>query len=209
MSKKMIGVPLEGFAQLCREAAAQGAVLLRNEENTLPVEDGECVSVFGRIQKDYYRSGTGSGGAVNVPYTTNLLDSLRQCQNIRVNEELAGAYESWLQENPFDDGGGGWAAEPWNQKEMPVTEEMIRQAASKSDKALVVIGRTAGEGKDYEDLEDSYRLNSQEKELLRMVTGYFKKTAVILNVTCVIDMSFLAETYKNPITAVLLSLIHI
>lgn len=49
MSKKMIGVPLEGFAQLCREAAAQGAVLLRNEENTLPVEDGECVSVFGRI----------------------------------------------------------------------------------------------------------------------------------------------------------------
>lgn len=40
---------------------------------------------------------------------------------------------------------------------------MIRQAASKSDKALVVIGRTAGEGKDYEDLEDSYRLNSQEK----------------------------------------------
>ena len=60
MSKKMIGVPLEGFAQLCREAAAQGAVLLRNEENTLPVEDGECVSVFGRIQKDYYRSGTGS-----------------------------------------------------------------------------------------------------------------------------------------------------
>lgn len=203
MSKKMIGVPLEGFAQLCREAAAQGAVLLRNEENTLPVEDGECVSVFGRIQKDYYRSGTGSGGAVNVPYTTNLLDSLRQCENIRVNEELAGAYESWLQENPFDDGGGGWAAEPWNQKEMPVTEEMIRQAASKSDKALVVIGRTAGEGKDYEDLEDSYRLNSQEKELLRMVTGYFKKTAVILNVTCVIDMSFLAETYKNPITAVL------
>ena len=203
MSKKMIGVPLEGFAQLCREAAAQGAVLLRNEENTLPVEHGECVSVFGRIQKDYYRSGTGSGGAVNVPYTTNLLDSLRQCENIRVNEELAGAYESWLQENPFDDGGGGWAAEPWNQKEMPVTEEMVRQAASKSDKALVVIGRTAGEGKDYEDLEDSYRLNSQEKELLRMVTGYFKKTAVILNVTCVIDMSFLTETYKNPITAVL------
>ena len=92
MSKKMIGVPLEGFAQLCREAAAQGAVLLRNEENTLPVEDGECVSVFGRIQKDYYRSGTGSGGAVNVPYTTNLLDSLRQCENIRVNEELAGVY---------------------------------------------------------------------------------------------------------------------
>ena len=64
MSKILIGVPLEGFAQLCREAAAQGAVLLKNEDHTLPVTDGECVSVFGRIQKDYYRSGTGSGGAV-------------------------------------------------------------------------------------------------------------------------------------------------
>ena len=102
MSKKMTGIPLEGFAQLCREAAAQGAVLLKNDDNTLPVTDGECVSVFGRIQKDYYRSGTGSGGAVNVPYTTNLLDSLRQCEQVKVNEELAGIYENWIQENPFE-----------------------------------------------------------------------------------------------------------
>lgn len=203
MSKKMTGIPLEGFAQLCREAAAQGAVLLKNDDNTLPVTDGECVSVFGRIQKDYYRSGTGSGGAVNVPYTTNLLDSLRQCEQVKVNEELAGIYENWIQENPFDDGGGGWAAEPWNQKEMPVTEDLVKNAASHSDKALVVIGRTAGEAKDYEDREDGYRLNSREKELLRLVTRYFKKTAVILNVTCVIDMDFLQEPCENPITAVL------
>ena len=105
MSKKLIGVPLEGFAKLCREAAAQGAVLLKNEVHTLPVTDGECVSVFGRIQKDYYRSGTGSGGAVNVPYATNLLDRLRQCDNLKINEELAGIYEQWIQENPFNDGG--------------------------------------------------------------------------------------------------------
>lgn len=130
MSKKLIGVPLEGFAQLCREAAAQGAVLLKNEDHTLPVTDGECVSVFGRIQKDYYRSGTGSGGAVNVPYATNLLDSLRQCDNLKINEELAGIYEQWIQENPFDDGGGGWTAEPWSQKEMPVTEELVKKSCT-------------------------------------------------------------------------------
>ncbi|MFR9234516.1 MAG: glycoside hydrolase family 3 C-terminal domain-containing protein [Eisenbergiella massiliensis] len=203
MSKKLIGVPLEGFAQLCREAAAQGAVLLKNEDHTLPVTDGECVSVFGRIQKDYYRSGTGSGGAVNVPYATNLLDSLRQCDNLKINEELAGIYEQWIQENPFDDGGGGWTAEPWSQKEMPVTEELVKKAAQKSDKALVVLGRTAGEGKDYEDTEGGYRLDAAEKELLAMVTRHFKKTAVILNVTCVIDMSFLEEACENPVTAIL------
>lgn len=203
MSKKLIGVPLEGFAQLCREAAAQGAVLLKNEDHTLPVTDGECVSVFGRIQKDYYRSGTGSGGAVNVPYATNLLDSLRQCDNLKINEELAGVYEQWIRENPFDDGGGGWAAEPWSQKEMPVSDELVKNAAEKSDKALIVLGRTAGEGKDYEDTEGGYRLDAAEKELLAAVTRHFKKTAVILNVTCVIDMSFLEEACENPVTAIL------
>ena len=53
MGRKKIGIPLEGFAELCRSAAAQGAVLLKNEEETLPVTNGERVAVFGRIQKDY------------------------------------------------------------------------------------------------------------------------------------------------------------
>mgnify|MGYP002234033749 CR=1 FL=1 len=84
----------------------------------------------------------------------------------------------------------------WSQKEMPVTEELVKKAAQKSDKALVVLGRTAGEGKDYEDAEGGYRLDAAEKELLAMVTRHFKKTAVILNVTCVIDMSFWRKPVK-------------
>lgn len=152
MGRKKIGIPLEGFAELCRSAAAQGAVLLKNEEETLPVTNGERVAVFGRIQKDYYRSGTGSGGAVNAPYTTNLLDSLRECDNLQVDEALAAVYEEWIRENPFDDGGGVWAGEPWSQKEMEVSDELAAAAAGRADKALVVIGRTAGEAKDYADL---------------------------------------------------------
>ena len=38
-------------------------------------EKGETVSVFGRIAFTYYKSGTGSGGMVNAPYVTNILDS--------------------------------------------------------------------------------------------------------------------------------------
>ena len=101
MSAKKIGVPLEGFGQLCRSVAAQGAVLLKNERETLPVAEGEKVAVFGRVQKDYYRSGTGSGGAVNAPYATNLLDSLRECAGLRVDEELAAVYEEWIRQNPL------------------------------------------------------------------------------------------------------------
>ena len=59
MSRKKIGIPLEGFGEMCRSVAAQGAVLLKNEGETLPISNGERVAIFGRIQKDYYRSGTG------------------------------------------------------------------------------------------------------------------------------------------------------
>lgn len=203
MSRKKIGVPLEGFGELCRSVAAQGAVLLKNEAKTLPVTDGERVAVFGRIQKDYYRSGTGSGGSVNAPYTTNLLDSLRECENLTVDEELASVYEEWIRNNPFDDGGGVWAGEPWSQKEMEVSEELAAAAARRADKALVVIGRTAGEAKDYEDLPGGFRLSEGEERLLETVTKYFQKTAVILNVSCVIDMSFLERACGRLVTAVL------
>ena len=76
------------ISSLCRRAAAQGAVLLKNEDAVLPLSSNDRAAVFGRCQKEYYRSGTGSGGAVNVRYTTNLLDGLRDA-GVRVNEELA------------------------------------------------------------------------------------------------------------------------
>lgn len=203
MAKRQIGVPLEGFDVCCRRAAAEGAVLLKNEREMLPLRKGERVALFGRIQKDYYRSGTGSGGAVNVAYTTNLLDSLRACEELTVDEELAQLYENWIASHPFDDGGGEWAAEPWSQEEMPVDEETVRRAAERADKALVVFGRTAGEAKDYEDVPGGYRLSEEELALLDAVTGAFPRTAVILNVSCIIDMSFLDRTYVNPPAAVL------
>ena len=70
-------VTSEQIVKLCRKAAAQGAVLLKNDDAVLPLLTNDHVAVFGRCQKEYYRSGTGSGGAVNVPYITNLLDGLR------------------------------------------------------------------------------------------------------------------------------------
>lgn len=112
MSECLIGKPLEGFGAYCRKAAAEGAVLLKNEQKTLPLLAGEKVSVFGRCQLEYYRSGTGSGGAVNVEYSSNLLDGLAQYPQVEVNQELVQIYQDWLKEHPFDNGGGGWAAEP-------------------------------------------------------------------------------------------------
>ncbi|NQX46900.1 glycoside hydrolase family 3 C-terminal domain-containing protein [Paenibacillus tritici] len=206
MSTQNIGVPLEGFAEFSRTVAAEGAVLLKNEGQVLPLGNGESVAVFGRIQVNYYRSGTGSGGSVHVAYTTNLLDGLRSKKNLSVNEELAAAYEAWIGLNPFDDGGKVWAAEPWNQKEMPLTDELVKQARSQSAKAVVVIGRTAGEDQDNADTPGSYRLTEDEKAMLTQVTAHFEQTVVVLNVSNIMDMSWVNDAaYVNPISAVIYS----
>ena len=62
---------------LCRKAAAEGAVLLKNQGNILPLREGAAVAVFGRVQLDWFYVGYGSGGDVNSPYTVNLAEGLK------------------------------------------------------------------------------------------------------------------------------------
>ncbi|MDD3277677.1 MAG: glycoside hydrolase family 3 C-terminal domain-containing protein [Lachnospiraceae bacterium] len=202
--EKKIGIPLEGFDAAVRRAACEGMVLLKNEGEMLPVTEKDCIAVFGRCQIDYYRSGTGSGGAVNVAYTTNLIDGFREHKNIRMNEELLQVYQAWIGEHPFDNGGGVWAGEPWFQQEMPVTDELVKGARFTSNKAIVVIGRTAGEDQDNAAVGGSYLLTEDEKNLLEVVTKYFEETAVVLNVSNIIDMSWMKTvTLPERIKAVL------
>lgn len=184
----------EKYASLERRATAEGCVLLKNEDHALPIRENETVSVFGRIQFTYYKSGTGSGGMVNAPYVTGILDGLKACGQIRINEKLEETYLKWIAENPFDHG-EGWAQEPWSQKEMPVSRELAQEAAAGSDLALVVIGRTAGEDKDNSAAEGSYLLTAEEEQLLATVCSAFKRTAVVLNVGNIIDMKWV-ERYQ-------------
>ncbi|GLX67183.1 glycoside hydrolase family 3 C-terminal domain-containing protein [Paenibacillus glycanilyticus] len=196
------GIPLEGFAAFSRKVAAEGAVLVKNEGQVLPIQTGDNVAIFGRTQVNYYRSGTGSGGSVNVTHTTNLLDGMRSKAGIQVNEVLAAAYEKWIEQNPFDNGGGGWAAEPWHQKEMPLTAELVAEARSQSEKAIVVIGRTAGEDQDNAVKPGSYLLTDEEMDMLKQVASQFEQTAVVLNVSNIIDMSWLNRADMKSIPAV-------
>ncbi|MDO4293913.1 MAG: glycoside hydrolase family 3 C-terminal domain-containing protein [Eubacteriales bacterium] len=182
------------YAELAERTAAEGCVLLRNEDRALPIRRGERVSVFGRIQFTYYKSGTGSGGMVNAPYVTNILDCLKECPDIEVNGELEQVYRDWIAKNPFDMG-AGWAQEPWSQKEMPVDAGLVKKAAAVSDLAVVVLGRTAGEDNDNSAAPGSYLLTAEEEALLKEVCSAFSRTAVVLNVGNIIDMSWV-ERYQ-------------
>ncbi len=184
--------PVARLAEVAREAAADGMVLLENSRGTLPLSAGDTVSVFGRGQTEYCKSGTGSGGLVNVTYVTNILDSLRAVPGIKVNETLAGIYAAYIQEHPFDKG-QGWAQEPWAQEEMPLSDATVRDARAVSEKALIVICRTAGEDKDNSATRGSWYLTETEEEMIRLVTAAFDHVAVVLNVGNIMDMTWVKK----------------
>lgn len=195
---------IDAFAALSRRAAGEGAILLKNEEQVLPLKGNDKLSIFGRCQIDYYRTGTGSGGSVNVPYTTHLIDGLRCYPNLILNETLIKTYEEWLLTHPFDNGNGAWAAEPHHQEEMPLTYELVHAASQHSDKAIVVIGRTAGEDQDYSAQPGGWQLTADEINMLTLVTRCFRKVIVVLNVSGLMDMSWLTEeAYGTSIQGVL------
>ncbi len=188
----------EEYARTARQAAAEGCVLLKNDGETLPLPEGGRVAVFGRIQFDYYKAGLGSGGLVNTDYVAGILDALRESGRVRLNEGVLAAYEAWREDNPFDEG-EGWGKVPWSQKEMPLTDELVSRAASESDRAVIVIGRTGGEDQDIRDEAGSFRLTAVEEDMIRRVTDAFEKTAVVLNVGNIIDMGWVELYHPSAV----------
>jgi beta-glucosidase len=185
------------YENTARQAIAEGCVLLENN-GVLPLKKDCTVSVFGRIQSSYFKSGTGSGGKVNVTKVWNILEGLEESGHVKINEPLRNIYTEWEKTHPFDEG-MGWGQEPWAQEEMPLTQDIVKTAAAASDVALVIIGRTAGEDKDNSATKGSWFLTDTEYDMLRQVRTGFEKMAVILNVGNIIDMGFVADIKPDAV----------
>ncbi len=190
--------PYAPLAAHSRKLAAEGCVLLKNENNTLPIKPENTVSFFGRTQIDYIKSGTGSGGLVHTEYVVNIIDGALNNDKINVNTELVDIYKSWIAENPFDEG-NGWATEPWFQKEYVPDESIVKSARAKSDVAVIVIGRTAGEDRDNAPEKGSWYLTDEEESLLSIVSKHFENTVVLLNVGNIIDMNWVEKYHIKSV----------
>lgn len=175
------------YLDTAAKMVSEGIVMLKNEKNALPLDTDKEVAVFGRIQFHYYKSGTGSGGMVNVTKVVNILDGLID-NGVKVNGKLLDTYRKWDKENPFDLG-EGWGGEPWSQKEMPLDEGLVEETAKSCETAIVIIGRTAGEEQDNKLEAGSYLLSDDEIEMLTVVREHFKKVVLLLNVGNIIDMT--------------------
>lgn len=182
----------EKYTAKARQAVAEGQVLLLNQNHVLPLPKGSHVAVFGRMQLHYYKSGTGSGGMVNVNKVTGILEALEESENVQVYEPLVDVYREWEKDHPFDEG-VGWGNEPWSQEEMELNEALVEEAAEKNEYAIVILARTAGEDKDNKMLEGAYCLTSIEEDMLQKVRKSFAKMIVLLNTGNIMDMSFMDQ----------------
>ncbi len=187
----------EKYLSVAAQAAAEGIVMLENKNHALPLDDSEEIALFGRMQTHYYKSGTGSGGMVNVSHVIDIPEGLKNA-GIRMNQKLADFYQKWEEQFPYESG-SGWSGEPWSQKEAVLEESFVKEIAESCKIAVVIIARTAGEEQDHRLEKGSYLLTDAETDMIRLTRKYFQKLIILLNTGNLIDLHFIDEYQPDAV----------
>jgi len=180
---------LKKNAAVSRAAATQGMVLLKNDDNALPLK-AKKIALFGNISYDLIAGGTGSGN-VNKAYTVSLIQGLTN-GGYTVTANLKNAYEGYLKEakGKQPKSAMSFFMLPPPVPQMVVTADMLSQEAEHADVAVLTIGRNAGEGADRK-VENDFNLMDSEKALIKNISDAFhskgKKLVVVLNIGGVIE----------------------
>ena len=199
---------LKAHAEVTRQAATDGMVLLENN-GALPIAGNvKKVAAFGNTSYDFIAGGTGSGD-VNEAYTISLIQGLEN-GGYEANAQLMKTYESYMEEARAN------APEPENWlvafmggkvpvTEMSVSKKMAAQMAKENDIALITLGRNSGEGGDRKPVPGDFYLTDVEQEMITNVAEAFqaegKKAVVVLNIGGAIETA----SWKNTPDAVLLA----
>ena len=173
-------------ARLAKEIACEGIVLLKNNDNMLPL-GGEQVAVFGRTQVDTIKCGTGSAFCESE-YCVSILEGMENA-GINVYAPLAERYRTWCADNTIATY-GVWGSGSHIMPEMPITAEEIEELSKLCEKAVFIVGRTAGENDDSSPVDGDFRLSPDEREIYETLRKHFNKIAVIINSGNLIDISF-------------------
>jgi beta-glucosidase len=194
-------------ATLSRMAAAEGMILLKNDDNTLPLKSkGVKVALFGNNGYDLIAGGTGSGD-VNKAYTIALSQGLAGA-GMNVDAALQKTYADYLKEEKIKHPKKGFFEEFMHPTppiaEFVADEKLIAQKAAEDAVAIISIGRNAGEGADRK-LAGDYYLNDTEMVIIKTVANAFhaqhKKVVVVLNTGGVIDVA----RWRDNVDAILLA----
>ena len=208
-------------AEISRHAAAEGMVLLKNDNAVLPLASGQTVALFGNGAARTVRGGTGSGDPFNGGLSAagtqistflpaiisifwmrwrmnTLFSAVYCCVNMQSSMTVPAMHRKTMSCLFF--------AFP----EQTLTEEMVQPYCGQTDTAVFVISRNSGEGNDRAMTQTvtidgktveigDYRLAETEKENLRLLRKQFGRLVVILNVAGPISVEDLNETEADAI----------
>jgi beta-glucosidase len=82
---------------------------------------------------------------------------------------------------------------------MPVEDALVESAAARRKKAVIVIGRAAGEDRENRLEPGSYYLTDAEKDMIAKVCANFKKVILVLNCGNLMDLSFTEQYHFEAI----------
>ena len=198
---------LKAHAQVTRNAAIEGMVLLKNNRNALPfTKNIKNLAAFGFTSYDFIAGGTGSGD-VNHAYVVSLIDGLKN-GGFSIDKSIKKSYEEYIPEAKakMPKPTGQFAAFLPKKliQEMELSDVDILNAAKNDDAAVITIGKTSGEFGD-RSIKTNFNLTDPEKKMISDVTRIFhkegKKVVVILNVCGVIE----TQSWISQPDAVLIS----
>jgi len=184
---------LKAHAEVTRQAASEGMVLLKNDSSSLPLaSEIKNIAAFGNTSYEMITGGTGSG-KVNNAYSVSLIEGL-QNSGYKLNEDLHSLYAGYLkltkagrpQTRGFMAMMGSKQVE-----ELNLNQDIINGMANVSDAAIITIGRNSGEGSDRTNVKGDFQLTDTEQLLIKNVSTAFKakgkKVIVLLNIGGVIE----------------------
>lgn len=200
---------LKAHAQLAKEAAIEGMVLLKNEDTALPLQPRDTIALFGIGNYNYFANGLGSA-EVNKAYTVNLPQGLKKLGvatqptvdkfyaeylkacNVQLDEINKKTWKNWF----F---GFKKPTEPY------MEPDFIDHRAKDCTKAVITLSRNGGEGEDRDYKKGDYLLTDREQELIESVSRSFhkqgKQVIVVLNTGGAIDVA----SWKDKVDAILLA----
>ncbi len=191
--------------KVARRAAAEGIVLLKNEDHVLPLKEGSVIALYGAGVGKTIKGGTGSGD-VNEREKVSICEGMKnagfqittEAWINRYNEIYDKARQDWKNDILSRTGHGAdtmsffevYSTTPFN---MPAGDKIEKSAGDEAENAIYVLSRIAGEGMDRQADKGDYYLKDEEYEMLADICANYENVIVVINAGAQVDLSFMDE----------------
>jgi len=179
---------IEGRLEFSRYVASEGIVLLKNEENVLPL-GSEKVAVFGVTQLT--SQGSNDGTRLDRSRAVGLTEAMIN-NGVNIDTDL---YNMYLQHvnSEKSHSHGEWGSKH-SGNELELSEVQVSEAKARgAEKAIIIIGRASGENSDIAVEKGDYLLSDAENNMIKTVCSVFSDVILLLHIGCNIDLGFLDE----------------